>query len=104
MKPAFTPGPWVQCGRFGQEVRRYWPDDEQDLGGVDVICKVGQTYGGDRKANAHLSAAAPDMYEVVVRCREVYGKYGALVNEPFAPGELIAMIDAALAKANGETQ
>ena len=100
MKPGFTPGPWEIDWRNVEEWRC-----AKAVGPIDFAHDHWAGWHiAASEPDIHLIAAAPDMYEVVVRCREVYGKYGALVNEPFAPGELIAMIDAALAKANGETQ
>ena len=57
---SYTPGPWVQEGKFGQTVSRYWADGENDLGGSALICHVANP-GGDRAANARLIAAAPEM-------------------------------------------
>lgn len=93
-----TPGPWYRAGRFGQEVRRYWPDHEDELGGVDLIATVHRV-SDERDANAQAIAAVPELLDALIARRDNYGKYGRLVNDPTAPGELIAKINAALEKA-----
>ena len=60
----FTPGPWGVCkNRFGKI---------SSLRGVDIcsLLKYGKK-DGEAKANAHLIAAAPDMYAALVHIREI---------------------------------
>ena len=77
----FTPGPWVVSGNATINKKpKGW------------IASVSNT---DRKANAHLIAAAPDLYEVLEEAR-------VFLVHLNATGSLIDQIDEALAKARGE--
>lgn len=103
-KMGFTPGPWSI--RHHKKLDPAWADrprnvlDSQgrilvtwvDTGGVSWQA------GGEKRANAHLIAAAPDLYaalESVQRCAEGSG--------PFEIADLNRQVLAALAKARGET-
>ena len=54
-------------------------------------------------ANAHLIAAAPDMYEALEMAILEYGKPGGPWNVPSSPGSWIDKAKAAIVKARGET-
>jgi hypothetical protein len=85
----WTPGPWLaqECIRSGWDVVA---DDGHVVETTDEIGRYGPI---DRQANAHLIAAAPDLYEAlrasVLMC----------INMPPA---IERMAEAALAKARGE--
>lgn len=93
----FTPGPWIAwfCGT----VRSSWFEvktaDEKTR-----ICKLKKELSG--AANAHLIAAAPDMYEALEAAILEYGKPGGPWNVPSSPGTWIDKAKAALVKARGE--
>lgn len=96
-KPRFDNGPWrthlvdetLICGNDDGrvvEVAQALDDYETDKG-VERIT-----------ANAHLIAAAPDMYEALLQCRE-YLKHSLGSTSEVNP---YPALDAALAKARGE--
>jgi hypothetical protein len=93
-KPAFTPGPWELHPLVGNFIR---PRDHR--GPV-----IADASGENWEANAHLIAAAPDLYEALAGVVELYVE---LVNSGDAgfwdPEEVSAIVAAraALRKANG---
>ncbi|XAI95820.1 hypothetical protein [Microcystis phage Mae-JY24] len=109
-----TPGPWVyhsaQCDPFPPTkegllrfVGECWDKSDGEHWGAIVadsskmvaILGNGPTTGPNSKA----FEAVPEMLDALIACRDNYGKYGGLVNDPTAPGELITKINAALEKA-----
>ena len=96
----WTPGPW-EIGN----------DNRIEDGGYGVAVIVDDCPNHEASANAHLIAAAPDMYEALKTARDYVfdASNGGLVwsdghNDPLvemATGDL-TRIDAALAKARGE--
>ena len=97
MKEAmFTPGPWTVGGKFGTRV----------LVGENVLSDMWNIPGpggvDEGKANAHLIAAAPDMYEALEAAILEYGKPGGPWNVPSSPGTWIDKAKAAIVKARGE--
>ena len=94
-KPKFTPGPWLigedQC------VDETW--SIVTTSGGSIIANVNDRH--DRKANAHLIAAAPDLYEALEKLRS-YSDAIAAGRINYRPGDHIAVADAALAKARGQ--
>ena len=79
MKTKFTTGPWVVNN--GSESRFLQSKITTKSKGCDVvICDTPSPYFGEdvSRANAHLIACAPDMYEMLESaCSELYG----LINE-----------------------
>lgn len=96
---SFTPGPWVPWGRFGQEITKFWPDGEDDLGGITVIAKV-ERAEGDRASNAALIAAAPDLYHALASLVATCIESGLVSGDAFSAA--VDRAKAALAKAGGE--
>lgn len=103
--PGFTPGPWtVDASGGGVEFVVAAPDPEAPEDPWSVALVFGFCgYAGDTPANAHLIAAAPDLYEALERligfaesaeARTLVGDEGCLWPMEFAR--------AALAKARGE--
>ena len=93
-KPKFTPGPWSTGFVDGTKIVR-----ESDR---SQIAQVAGDYSDPTiwpimEANAHLIAAAPDLYAALELARERMG--GA------SPGmkAMIAQTDTALSKARGES-
>ena len=91
----FTSAPWTISGLINKDI----------VGGDgEVVCRVAVPFNDtdQRDANAHLIAAAPDMYEALEAAREqiefklkVAGDYGQF-------HDLVPVIDAAIKKARGE--
>ena len=72
-KPKHTPGPWeVYETPFGFDVIRA---ERHDL-----IC---EPYGPDKKANARLISAAPELYEALKELMDVQGK--SVIGAPVKP-------------------
>lgn len=109
MSTKFTPGPWAaNCYDVGGDRPvgdsgvRFWsisPNAEHYRGDV-ASCHSAEHIGGitltERDANAHLIAAAPDLYESLTECRALLDGEGGMsvgVRE---------RADTALAKARGE--
>ena len=94
----FTPGPWSVDAGF--ETSRPGDFDEywQVHDGKDAIACSAYCYAGNRKANAHLIAAAPELYEVLDDIATA-AHNGFNIHQNSV---LIAEARAALAKARGE--
>lgn len=96
-KIAHTPGPWDYVGRLGYG----------HLIGPNIAVAYGGELSGRKchgKANAHLIAAAPEMYEALQEARlQVEILQGRLGIKDTGAGTL-SIIDAALAKATGGEQ
>jgi hypothetical protein len=94
----FTPGPWDVCAsdsdHFSLISANVQTTQEPKNGGI-YIAKV---QGPDTSANAHLIAAAPELYEALEYVR-------ANLGDPVPVGRrhVARVVDAALAKARGET-
>ena len=110
-KPQWTPGPWLPSGRGS-----LYPDTtiEQYLyvitgyetdSGDDLICDVNIGHGSyaEQKANVHLIAAAPDLYNALEKALAAIAwwqnEHGCCHG---ATDSEIAEARAALAKARGE--
>jgi len=89
----FTPGHW-------KIVEDRVPSSLEVYGGTTAICECWRRANPETEiANAHLIAAAPELYEALIACAEVFAGdtlyKGALVNA-------LEKTRAALAKARGE--
>lgn len=73
MSAKFTPGPWFQVPQSNGSVmiaRRYETGKQLSPHGLRLVCNVlvrGSSMSED-DANAHLIAAAPEMYHALMRC------------------------------------
>jgi hypothetical protein len=110
-----TPGPWEARGRVNAptaDCLRGLPDDEWGFviwmprppfvfGRVGAVVATAVKPSVETEANAHLIAAAPELYEALLLARSEIEKhnweYGHVTRT-----EQMAVIDAALAKARGE--
>ena len=62
-KPKFTPGPWV-----AQKNSTYWEFGKKgSIYSLGDVCATnpGNPDSGEQEANAHLIAAAPELYEAL---------------------------------------
>jgi hypothetical protein len=101
----FTPGPWHKDERSDVYVR----DSEGDyIAGTYAPMPKRKRAKGENEANAHLIAAAPDMYEELECARDVFRFYQS--HHEFKGGtekaiwnkEIADRIDRLLAKARGD--
>lgn len=96
-EPKFTPGPW----KMSQVYTNALPNDEFYISGEgSMLAKVlcgGLNYP-EHHANAHLIAAAPDLYAVCAEIRDAFSYF----SEWDLPIGFEERLDAALAKARGE--
>lgn len=94
----FTPGPWDQ----GDLLIGKMVDDRKRYTSIAMIHDSEEGYEGEDKANEHLIAAAPDLYEALYRLTrdcEV-----AELQKQAGFDCWIIMANAALAKARGEIE
>lgn len=90
---SFTPGPWDASKFINGDFRINYGDQGRWLG---LVYFDGDVSDRSRsKANAHLIAAAPELYESL---EDVLG----LVTPEFEQCPMVAFAKAALAKARGE--
>jgi len=100
-KPAFTPGPWSLS-------EKYHSVNVRAVDGPYVAdCNASAAIGWETKqANAHLIAAAPDMYEALrttsANIRSL-GPAGALDDVPMPYREWLEVVEDALSKAEGRS-
>ena len=92
---SFTPGPWTAVKRIHPYDMDLW-----DVSGPSGEMLAGGTIYHEGPANAHLIAAAPELYGAL----ELLIKWGAVSeeSEPYWP-EIERAARAALAKARGES-
>jgi hypothetical protein len=93
MKDEFTPGPWT-CSSDRQGIWEIIHDG-------DRLAQVWRlTFADDfpAQANAHLMAAAPDLYAAARRALAVLKRQG----ENIIPRSVIEALDAAISKAEGK--
>ena len=108
-KEHFTPGPWyilVPKPRYGKRACHSIVDSGGEYVAkavaVSVLRGISAVQRKERKANEHLIAAAPEMYEALSDAVEKYGKPGGPWNVPGEPGSWIEKAKAALNKARGK--
>lgn len=98
MSAKFTPGPWfvVPQGSFVADKKVEFDSDGARIGDTPNMCIECAS-----EADAHLIAAAPEMYEALER---IYGRL--LMSERDGDAHITeedgAMVEAALRKARGE--
>ena len=70
MDNKFTPGPWIAGCMSHSDYKNYYVDDQFGL----VICEVGGRVIKEEiaEANAHLIAAAPEMYEALRNWHDMF--------------------------------
>jgi hypothetical protein len=92
----FTPGPWIVAGpSFGEPKMKYAScviPDSEDNDGIDICEMPFDHYNPEQEANAHLIAAAPDMYKTLEWLLHIHS----------IPGLARGEIQKTLAKARGE--
>lgn len=86
-----TPGPWAFIDPDGLAVRH--PQVYSDTGAICNVTWLGDGRIDELRANARLIAAAPELLEALLDCREALRRTGH-------DGEL-AIVNAAIAKATG---
>ncbi len=94
----FTEGPWIQ--RYSDRITT-----SDDINGTKSICHVYETAktSGNRKANLSLIAAAPDMYEAIEYALGVLWQHNLDHVSGMAERSVFDKLQAARAKARGET-
>ena len=105
----WTPGPWrinttgVISNQIEADSRQRFCDSDDGYRGVALFqaCCDSRKYADEDEnkfANAHLIAAAPDLYEALSECRLLLDGEGGM------PVGVRERADAALARARGEAQ
>jgi len=97
MENKWTPGPWI-IERY-KEPHTSFIDDINIVADGLVLAKLGKELSPENTANAHLIAAAPELYEALFNMMEIY--HGRA--EQSYPGQMAKDAMKALAKARGET-
>ena len=88
--PAFTPGPWIVEQDFINGPRGSNVPDAPAFDGE--WCSVAEVFGSDRKANARLIAAAPLMYQALLKVRE-WAAHADYVDPPVELAEALAAVE-----------
>ncbi len=88
----FTKGPWEVVDGYYPSFIEIKCGEMMDISICWHATDLSYSDGVERRANAHLIAAAPDMYEMLASLREDYGLLSAVGKD----------IDMLLAKARGE--
>lgn len=99
--PKFTPGPWV-AGADGADVCPSAGEKQHvELAHIVGPWSDSSWFGSEEaRANAHLIAAAPDLYEALERAVRYFTDAGS---NREAWGEMVHEWQQTLAKARGET-
>ena len=111
--PKFTPGPWTAFDTGYQSDVDGWPHYSIGISEFETHAVVRPgceeiLENADLRANAHLIAAAPDLYDALVNMADDYEEYeynqftGKYDNPTFNP-DILRRARSALAKARGET-
>lgn len=102
----FTPGPWVENNDDGFSRGSIWAGcSPSGAGAVGTLIANVAGDSAEADANAHLIAAAPDLYAALTDAYEVLG---AILEDTDGddgeriPNPLLVQLRAALAKARGE--
>ena len=105
-KTEFTPGPWVssaghiyKTGKDGANIAAVSePRAETHVGYTPV--RLGSKDADEAFANAHLIAAAPELYEALDELTNYSGGASNALEDPY----VMERVEAALSKARGESQ
>lgn len=101
----FTAGPWVarEYNIYADEIQIV-ANDGVYVASVDVDGQQGMAAWSEIQADAHLIAAAPEMYEALIAARKhiVDGFRNICHDFPESRMAGVTQIDAAIAKARGE--
>ena len=114
MEVKFTPGPWgIDAGFDGSgDFNQYWQVHD---GSDAIVCSTMFCMAGNKEANAHLIAAAPDLYVALIDLLKALSESGVEWDCMSSPTPLINLLNTAeedaivsaartaLAKARGET-
>lgn len=101
----WTPGPWAVEADMRSNMNRYGEADEGEyLAGWNITSKAGDVVGiegitDESPANAHLIAAAPDLYKALAAIMNHHASKVLFGNRQMADNAWNA-----LAKARGEAQ
>jgi hypothetical protein len=106
----FTPGPWSQAHRetrtsWGYSTEVFTPRNDEVVATVAWYPRdadEGGAIGTYREANAHLIAAAPELYEALVHFIEDPTFQVAVGGNPNVVDRMLDHARAALAKARGD--
>lgn len=105
MKEKFTPGPWIALESHPLEGSEcYWIKCQPSpvlRGFVQEIGTVNGPQSGSQKANAHLIAAAPELYKALDAAKNALRSYQYGNASPELAEAIADMADKALAKAGG---
>jgi hypothetical protein len=95
---------WDGTVKHGDVVLDFIEIAARDEAESDVVTIALCGNGPTAKANAHLIAAAPDMYEVIGPLLEAYGYMAQMINSEsqFMGDQLTQQAEQALAKAEGK--
>jgi hypothetical protein len=94
-KEQFTPGPWRKVTYIENELLFVILSGSVTM--RSYVCIIDKSCSANGKANANLIAAAPDMYEVLVKIDKYLDSFGAPVGDN---NNVRIQIKAALNKAN----
>lgn len=101
-----TPGPWTACDNNGYSIWRVTsPKYRAESASRTVAEVVGDS--AETEANAHLIAAAPEMYELLERAGEIMIELESLIDNAFTNdasaqrSQWLLDADALLAKIDG---
>ena len=100
-EPKFTPGPWIVCPDVGLQIPVASVAKEGLKRNVSHVAGI---RNGEGAANAHLIAAAPDLYKALAHLEPYLDAivcYASTIEE-HPPNGFILETKAALAKARGE--
>ncbi len=96
----FTPGPWIACPDVGLQIPVASVAKEGLKRNVSHVAGI---RNGEGAANAHLIAAAPELYEACeILFKVTTGMMKQITHSGFEPGSPLGKCEAALAKARGE--
>ncbi len=100
MSGGWTPGPWSIDRHPAMATGSEWHIEACGTPNRASLARVYSLYcdgGGERRANANLIAAAPELYNACIQSR----KFWEFWDDDCG---MARILDAALAKARGETQ
>lgn len=109
----WTPGPWHVGMRSGNNANTVYSYDGEDLHHDSGICSVygiplhvdvDEAEGSRGLNNAHLIAAAPEVYEVARAALDYIDAIPDEIDLPAMPGFDRDWADSVMAKARGESQ